>query len=122
MLLRKTTLLYLPPFRLRTAEVKYQRNAGTLRHLYHGFLYYFSRSYFVNLLWNTNENTVDSISQSIPNVQSLMIIKGTSELEKEVARNLTKRLKKDFTISSVSISDIAANDSPYSLARAIMLI
>ncbi|MFD3317023.1 hypothetical protein ACE414_05290 [Alteromonas macleodii] len=102
----------------RTAKVKSQRHAGTLRPTHIVAFFIISAALIsLTLLWNTNENTVDSISQSIPNVQSLMIIKGNSELEKEVARNLTKRLKKDFTISSVSISDIAANDSPYSLTE-----
>ena len=101
-----------------TTAVKTQKNAGTLRHTYIVAFFIISAALIsLALLWNTSENTVDSVPTPLAKVQSLMIIKGTSELEKELARNLTKRLKKNFTISSVSISDIAANDSPYSLTE-----
>jgi tetratricopeptide (TPR) repeat protein len=107
-----------PPPTSPTTAVKTPRNAGTLRHTYIVAFFIISAALIsLTSLWNPSENTVDSVTTPLAKVQSLMIIKGTSELEKELARNLTKRLKKDFTISSVSISDIAANDSPYSLAE-----
>ncbi|AMN13167.1 hypothetical protein ACZ81_17220 [Alteromonas macleodii] len=107
-----------PPPTSPTTAVKTPRNAGTLRHTYIVAFFIISAALIsLTSLWNPSENTVDSVTTPLAKVQSLMIIKGTSELEKELARKLTKRLKKDFTISSVSISDIAANDSPYSLAE-----
>lgn len=107
-----------PALTPRATAVKPQRNAGTLRHSYIVAFFVISVALVsLTLLWNTDENPVDSNPTAIPSVKSLMIIKGTSELEKELARNLTQKLKKDFTISSVSISDIAANESPYSLTE-----
>ncbi len=107
-----------PPPTSPPTAVKTQRNEGTLRHTYIVASFIISAALIsLSLLWNTDENTVDPVPTPLPNVQSLMIIKGSSELEKELARNLTKKLKKDFTISSVSISDIAANESPYSLTE-----
>lgn len=68
----------------------------------------------VILFFHTSDSSVIAV---IPpnNVNSLMIIKGESRLEDEVAKELAAVLKKEFTISSASVSDIAAKNRPYSL-------
>lgn len=95
-----------------------QRSSGKINYAYTIAFLTISIAIFASVKFFDNEYNPGSEKVSpLLAVHSLMVIKGDNALAKAVATSLMSKLNKDFSVSSASISDIAATESPYSLSE-----